>query len=315
MHRKTALLIVLIIALTQLCSCKDKTAECLEISTELTVNTETELTEYSLHKNDDLLKCNFYNEDDFIGYDENSEAYHTDGELVAGIVPHHLLAGNMIASFFKSAQDNENKIDTIIFIAPIHVPLNHKICTSYKSWDTPFGIAQTDSNITDKFVKDLDAEDCDEVVEGDHSVSSLIPFAKKYFPSANIASLLIAKSAGKDTADNVCKLLSEITEDENCLVVFSVDFSHYLKPQYTEKCDMETLDAVMSFDTEKISYMTNDNLDSPCCVSAFLLYCKSCGYNIDCLDHSNSLEIMQIPYTVSNFSQGITSYFIFSATN
>jgi AmmeMemoRadiSam system protein B len=265
-------------------------------------------------KSSTLLECRFYNEKDFNMYDFQSKAYDTDGEIRCGVVPHHLLAGRMIAGFFKTAAQNGSNIDTVVIVAPIHDPKDDKLCTTLSDWKAPDGVLKTDADFSERFIKQLGAAENDEVLQSDHSASALIPFVKHYLPSASVACLLVAGNAGKNIPDKISELLSDFAEDKNCLFVFSVDFSHYLEPDNTRKHDEETLDAVMNCDLESIAAMNNDNMDSPICIGTFLRLAKSCGWTVSKLDHSNSLEISQLPYTHPSFANGLTSYFIFAAT-
>jgi AmmeMemoRadiSam system protein B len=308
----TAFLMVLVICFS-VSACRNNTL----------TETTTETTEISLNnnnsedipiKNDTLLECRFYNENDFNMYDFQSKAYDTDSEIRCGVVPHHLLAGKMIAGFFKTAAQNNSNIDTVVIVAPIHEPKNDKLCTSMSDWKAPDGILKNDTDFSERFITKLGAVENDEVLQSDHSASALIPFVKHYLPSASVACLLVARNAGKNMPDKISEMLSDFSEDKNCLFVFSVDFSHYLKPDNTRRHDEETLAAVMNCDLERIASMTNDNMDSPICIGTFLRLANNCGWTVSMLDHSNSLEISKLPYTHPSFENGLTSYFIFAGT-
>lgn len=266
-----------------------------------------------IQQSSSLLKCNFYDEREFNLFDIQSEPYDVDNEIWCGVVPHHLVAGKMTASFFKAASQNrKNEIDTVVIIAPIHEPKNNKICTTLSDWKAPTGTLSTDKDLSEKFITKLNAATDDEMLQSDHSASALIPFVKYYFPSASVACLLISRTADDDTPERVSELLSEFSKEKNCLFVFSVDFSHYLNPDEAEKHDDETLKAVMDYDLESISKMGNNNMDSPYCVSTFLRLNNILNGQVKLLDHSNSFEILGLPYTHPSFKDGVTSYFIFA---
>ena len=260
-----------------------------------------------------LLECNFYNEREFNLFDIQSKPYDVENEIWCGVVPHHLVAGKLIANFFKAASENrKNEIDTVVIIAPIHEPKNNRICTTLSDWKAPTGTLSTDKNLSEKFVTKLNAVVDNEMLQSDHSASGLIPFVKYYFPSASVACLLVSRTADADTPERVSELLAEFSKEKNCLFVFSVDFSHYLNPDEATKHDDETLKAVTGNDLEGISKMGNNNMDSPYCVSTFLRLNDISGGQIKLLDHSNSFEILELPYTHPSFKDGVTSYFIFA---
>lgn len=70
------------------------------------------------------LQCKYYNEKDFMSsvaaarQKKLDEAESFAGQVVGGIVPHHLLAGKMIAEFFQYI--SQDPPDTVIIVAPNH---------------------------------------------------------------------------------------------------------------------------------------------------------------------------------------------------
>ncbi len=264
-------------------------------------------------QNGPLLECNFYDEREFNLFDTQAKSYDVTGEIRCGVVPHHLLAGKMIAGFFKAASDNRrNEIETVVIVAPIHEPKSDTLCTTLSDWKAPTGTLTTNKSFSERFITRLGAAKDDEMLQSDHSAAALIPFVKYYFPSASVACLLVSITADDDTPERISELLSELAEEKNCLFVFSVDFSHYLGPNESEEHDDETLKAVMDNDLESISEMSNSNMDSPYCVNTFLRLTDISDGHVLELDHSNSLEISQLPYTHPSFRDGVTSYFIFA---
>lgn len=260
-----------------------------------------------------LLACNFYNENEFNGYINQAEAYSCDNELKCGVVPHHLLAGRMIASFFYTASLKCTDIDTIVIVAPIHEPEKNTVCTTLKSWNTPFGILTNNTDISQQFISDINASEDDYMVTLDHSASALIPFVKYYFPSSSVSCILVAKTADKDIPEKLTELFDDPSM-KNCLYVFSMDFSHYLTPENTDAHDMETRKAVFSYDLATVTAMTNDNVDSPYTLETFMRYTKSVDGKITELNHSNSLIESGVPYSLPQFRGGLTSYFIFAGS-
>ncbi len=274
-----------------------------------------ENTESLSDRQERLLSCDFYDERTFAVHDKISEAYDTGGKLLGGVVTHHLLAGKMIAGFFKTAAENRgDEIKTVVIIAPMHYPEGDMLCTSERSWQTPFGKTETDSELTGRFISELGAAEDSEMLVRDHSASSLLPYVKYYLPDAKAACLLISGQADKTIPSKTAELLKEMSEDKSCLFVFSIDFSHYLPPEKTEEMDKITLDAVMSRDLDRIAEMTDDNIDSPRCMCTFLELMDMLGGDVRSADHGNSLSMSDVPYTKSSFGEGLTSYFVFIGT-
>lgn len=259
----------------------------------------------------DMLECRYYNENDFLLYDSRAEAYPADKKVICGVIPHHLTAGHMIAGFYKTAAESRSDIETVVIVAPMHYPSENTLCTSEKDWAAPFGRLETDSEITAVFEDKLGAPTDDEMMQYDHSVSAHIPFVKKNFPKARAACLLVSPRENEDFPQRLADALSEIAKTKSCLFVFSIDFSHYLTSQAADMHDGETLEAVLSGDTAAIERMTNDNVDSPYCLGAYVRLTKLLDGEITAADNSNTAKVRELPFSGSLFPEGVTSYFVF----
>ncbi len=261
-----------------------------------------------------MLECRHYTENNFRLSDLRGSAYKADGEILCGVVPHHLTAGYFISGFLKSAAENRRNIETVVIIAPLHYESINGFSTTDRDWVTPFGILETDSEITGLFKEKLGAVCDDEMLQQDHSASSHIPFVKYYLPEAKSACLLIAPQNDGAIPEETALLLSEIAKKKSCLFLFSIDFSHYLSPEEADYYDAITLDAVLSGDTEEMEAMTNNNVDSPICLSAYVRLSELLGGKITAADNSNTWKITELPYNRETFPEGVTSYFTFITT-
>ncbi len=297
------------------CSSNSKSDDITSVQESSEITTESSVTadrNYVSSRN--LLECRHYNKNDFNQFTLNSECYDTKKLIRCGVVPHHLLAGNMIADFFKTASENNPDIETVVIVATMHDPENDKLCTTLSDWSAPNGILKNDTDFSQRFISKLGAAENDDMLQTDHSAAGLIPFVKYYLPEASVSCLLVSGTAGNNASDDISETLSGLSEEKNCLFVFSVDFSHYLNPEDTQLHDEETLDAILNEDFDRITKMDNANMDSPLCICTFLKLSNILNCDVANLDHSNSLKISRLPYTHSSFANGLTSYFIFAAT-
>lgn len=262
----------------------------------------------------DYLPCNFYDPAAFRMYDETAEPYELTGTLRAGVVTHHLLAGQMITSFFKAAAQSRPDIETVVILAPAHYPNStpYDLVTSKTNWATDFGEVPCDTDITEKFLTDLSAGIDSEMLSYDHSASAFIPFVKYYFPNAKVSCLLISGRAEKQIPEKAASLLYDISREKNCLFLFSADFSHYLDPDTALRKDEETLAAITARDTASIELMNDDHTDTPRCLCTFIHLMNLMEADITALDRSDSAEQAALPYNHATFPEGVTSYFIFA---
>lgn len=260
----------------------------------------------------DTLECRYYDENEFLMYDSRGEKYPVGGEILCGVVPHHLTAGHMIAGFFKAAAESRPDVETVVIIAPMHYPSeNYTLCTSHADWAAPRGRLETDVEITALFADRLGAAADDEMLQYDHSASAHIPFVQRYFPEAKSACLLVSPREKDDFPQRLAETLAGAAGMKSCLFVFSIDFSHYLTPQEADIRDGETLGAVLSGDTELIESMTDDNADSPLCLSAYVRLTETLKGEITAADNSNTAKVRELPYSGSLYPEGVTSYFVF----
>jgi len=261
-----------------------------------------------------LLNCEFHEQREFDIFVSRAEIYDIQGNsgIISGVIPHHLLAGRLIAGFFKTVSVTRPDVETVIIVAPIHDAEGIVVATTLSDWAAPFGVLENEQGFSERFVDVLDAEICDDTVEKDHSASSLVPFIKYYFPEASVAVLLVEANAPRDFSERASALLARFAEEKNCLFVFSVDFSHYLGPEQIYERDEESRLAILEADTEKIARMTNANVDSPKSILAFLGLNELLSLELYELDNTNSLEISGVAYPHPIYDEGLTSYFVFA---
>ncbi len=312
-NKKSKIGLILITVLQLITGCMANTETNTLIAEAEASATSVSSREINIEYYKSLLSCNFYNEQSFNSYVNDAFEYETDKKITSGVIPHHLLAGNMIAGFFKTASENRTrKIDTVVIIAPMHEANKNMLVTTLSDWNTPYGILENEVAFSEKMEIELGAVTDDKMMAADHSISSHIPFVKYYFPDATVSCLMIAAGADRSTPDEVSVLLSEMAKEKDCLFLFSVDFSHYLSPQETDIHDEETLEVITNNNLARIAEMNDSNMDSPHCIGTFLRLNTLSGVETVLLDHSNSLRLSGLPQTNEAFSAGLTSYFIFA---
>lgn len=218
------------------------------------------------------------------------------------ISTHHLLASDLIHNLFKSL--SESNYENIVIIGPDHRSRNgNTIFISDNDWSTPFGTLEINKDYNEKLSTHPLVVINNGFMELEHSNSTLIPFIKYYFPDVKINTIALPTTLTIKESTDFGNLLAETLDSENTLLIASIDFSHYLS--YREACthDVETFSSITDMDFEKISRYTNDNLDSPESLIAFLTYVNSLGCHKHLIDNRNSAEY------VEPGKEGTTSYF------
>ncbi len=304
----TALLCCGLIILSAACGCRAEKTETV-VTTAETVS-EPPVSEVYAEKGKPLQTI-YFDRNSFSLHTNYAEEYGSDGEIFCGIVPHHLLAGRLIAGFLQAASASRQRTDTVVVTATMHFTEDNPVCTSFCDWDTPFGRLECDEQLTEKLIAETGAVCDDETAQLDHGISALVPYIKYYFPDSEIAFLLVDEKADKSLPDKLAELYCSI--DSDCLYLFSADFSHYLPAHETERRDLETIEAVAEKDYEKISSMTDDNVDSPYVLGTFVRLAEKSGAETKLLGRSNSMLISDIPYSEKAYPDGLTSYLVYCA--
>ena len=301
-------------ALLLACSCTSQKQEIGGLSQ--TTAAVTEISEAGEHEKavasaSRLLSCNFFDDSSFIMWDNKAKDYPSDKAILAGVVPHHLTAGQLISGFFRAAAKSREEVETVVIIATSHYEGRNTLYTTFSDWASPFGTVETDRDIAEAFCDKLGAVTDDERLEADHAAASHIPFVKHYFPEAKTACLLVAPSYDMKTPQRIAEALDSLPEKEKYLFLFSIDFSHYLTPEEADSRDMITRKAVEDKDYRRIEGFKNDNVDSPFCLSAYLRLSELLGGEVTEADNSNTMKIIGTPYSKEVYTEGVTSYFVY----
>ena len=232
---------------------------------------------------------NFFDPRSF-SYGNNAEVTE-ESKIFGAVVPHHLLAYKLIDPVFNKIA--LEKPATIILIGPNHFNQGARILTTPWGWQTPFGIVESDQAIIDSLVADQLVKVNEEVFKSEHSIGSLMPFLKFYLPETQVVPIILHHDVTRQEARELGKYLAELVGDKNCLVMASVDFSHYLTREEAELKDRETIEALKNKNMGKIFSMGNDYLDSPASIGVLFSAMEELGKeDFRILDNINSGVIL-----------------------
>jgi len=259
----------------------------------------------------ELLDCLYFDRDDFAKHMSLANQFPLE-TLSAGIVPHHLLAGDLIASFFLTAQKAENEIETIVVIGPNHSLGAGGIYVADFGWNTPFGVTECDGDTVDIIIhkSSLSAVIDNELLQQDHAVSSLVPYIKYYLPDAKVVSILLSRRVSREQEKILAELLYHLSQEKSILVVGSVDFSHGLPPGEAMRRDEETIGSVFDRAYDVLKNMPNENLDSPETLNVLLRFMELHSSDLpELLCHRSAFD-----YLRNSEIKDCTTYFVFGKT-
>lgn len=245
--------------------------------------------------NDNFFDAKFFNQ-----AVEKVSSSQNKKDIKAVIIPHHLIASEIIADIlYRSQNDN---IKNIIIIGPSHKDLSSTtISCARVSWQTSLGQVQTNNDLVKKFLIDLKLHDNPNSFLSEHSIGAIIPFVKNYYPKALVLPILFNSTANLKGAKDVADWLNQNLED-NVLVVFSIDFSHYLKEYETKSNDEVVKNLIASRDIDKIINLNSDYLDSPAALAVAIMYADDQNLKTEILFEKTSNDFL------AQSSSGTTGY-------
>jgi len=230
-----------------------------------------------------------------------------DKKIYAGIIPHHLLAGDLIAEFYNNLKDEH--YDTIILIGPNHFKAgNSNIISSLYNWNTPYGKLDCDQD----FLKNLQKENSsiqveEKIFEKEHAINSHVSFIKKTFPDAKFLPLVLHPSVKSLEAEKLAQNIFELSKDKKILVLASVDFSHYKNSETAQKNDLVSINALREKNFQEIY---NLDIDSPSSIFTVMKYADLQNSKFELLNNSNS-AILAGKEEVESTTSYVTGYFSF----
>ncbi len=210
-----------------------------------------------------------------------------EGRVFSAVVPHHLVAGMYMGSFFHSLEDQDPQ--TVVIIGPNHKQIgNDSIISSPLVWQTPYGVLAVNKKLVASIADKKIGINNEEVVGDEHSISTLVPFVKKTWPNAKIVPIILKNNTDESRIDELVKLLAD--SKEKILVLASVDFSHYLPKNVADFHDELSLNVLESGSQTNLKELEVDSKPS---LSALLKYNKlKEAENFTVFSHTNSAEIM-----------------------
>lgn len=189
--------------------------------------------------------------------------------ISAIVVPHHNLVKNLRFEYLSQIGRQIPNIETIIIIGPDHFsPYQKSISYGNLNWQLVDSQINFSQNLETKLSPYLNLNNS--IIKNDHAIYNLLPDIKEVWPSAKVFPILIGQ---KSSFTKLTPLISQTAKicQENCLLLASVDFSHYLPATLAEVHDRLTLKALKNLDS---SLIQQAEVDSPQSLYFLINYAK-----------------------------------------
>ena len=181
----------------------------------------------------------------------------------AGVVPHHLLARNLIDDFFNYISTRE-KPETIVLLSPDHFNAEHiiggRFITIQPETQEFYGM-KIDDPLISNLASNNNIAFNNSSINLDHGITNLMPFIKKYFPEAKIIPFIISSNSTLKETGQFSDSLNSLTPLKT-IVIASVDFSHYLSSSAAKFHDIKSIRTLIDFEKENFEKLEVDSWQS-----------------------------------------------------
>jgi len=171
-------------------------------------------------------------------------------KISAAIIPHHDLAQNQRKAVLADVAA-QIKPSTIIIVSPNHFDAGGaNIITTDKTWKLQNAVVESDK---EKIFELADGESVfsDEAAfSREHGISNVLADINLNFPDAKIIPIIIKQNTDQESIGLLADKLNNVCQ--GCLLIASVDFSHYLPGTVAEIHDIYSTKALQNLDEEEI---------------------------------------------------------------
>ena len=192
--------------------------------------------------------------DDVVGY--LSSAKIDDDVItrpVAIIAPHagYIYSGPIAASAYARLTPFKDKISRVVLLGPCHrVPLSGVAASSAEYFNTPLGNIAIDTQAVNELIQTSLVKVLDEAHALEHSLEVHLPFLQEVLTDFKLIPLVV----GETPPETVAKILEQLWQSQNTLIVVSSDLSHYESYNTARVLDKKTSDNIENLDNDAIQY-------------------------------------------------------------
>ncbi len=221
--------------------------------------------------------------------------------FAVGVVPHHLLAKDIIETFYRDLYKIGNP-DLIILLSPDHYKSSIFLGGDFITSNTKiFKGLKIEEGIINSLKDTISIIPNNFYLEKEHGITNQIPFIKKYFPKSTLLPIIVSQSASNEKLSILVEHLYKASPT-NTFVIASVDFSHYLPSDIAYFHDVRSIRALLNFEKENFKNIDVDSWQS-LFIMRYFARLKRCEFPI-IISHKNSND-----YFPDIYSESTTSYF------
>lgn len=179
------------------------------------------------------------------------------------IVPHagYIYSGLTAAWGYKQLE--KSSINKVILLGISHNNFfNQAAFFNEGTWSTPIGKIKVDDQLATNLIKQSKYFEANQLVhEQEHSLEVQLPFLQTVLTDFKIVPILLSQTS-EDLLISLAKAISQYLNDKTILVISS-DLSHYPEFKIANMVDKQTIDGILSGDTNKFNQVINRGMSLP----------------------------------------------------
>jgi len=146
--------------------------------------------------------------------------------------------------------ERQAKPKSIIILSVNHYRAGSgSIIATAKNWRLAGGVAQGDSALIEGLSGAVSVDAEGNSFLNEHGVNNLLPELYRFFPNAKYSAIMIREGTKQAVIDILYDGLK--SQCDNCLIVASVDFSHYVSSEVARKQDEAAIQALTSLNADQ----------------------------------------------------------------
>ncbi len=184
-----------------------------------------------------------------------------DSNISTIVVPHHDLVKEKRSAFLKEIALN-NQPETIILVSLNHfLAGSYDITTTKQTWELQDKELFADQEKIDQLINNNVISSEESAFSREHGIRNLLGEIKDYFPQSKIIPIIFKENADSEKINQLAQNLDKICL-KKCLLISSVDFSHYQPGALSEIHDNLSIRVLTNLDEEAISRAEVDSRES-----------------------------------------------------
>ncbi len=180
----------------------------------------------------------------------------TNPVVSAGVVPHHLLAEELINDFFTYISE-QKKPETIVLLSPDHfdsanilkynfATLEYQDLSAKENAETGFHGLEIDNGLITELCSQNKIALSNSAVGSDHGITNLMPFIKEYLPKSKVVPIIISADTSLEETEQLVDSIDSFSSSKT-IIIASVDFSHYLISSAAAFHDIKSIRTLLDF--------------------------------------------------------------------